>query len=383
MKKQIFILVFALCAISFSNTYGQMTPRPFTCLQGDALHPIAGNPYSYSVSVPLPPGDKIYRWMVTQDQTFITNKVLVATPEVVGASAFLASLNSGTYNTATTKKLGSAASDAISFTWKSFTYDDQNPVFVIVNVVNADGTCSPNNMKVYRIEPINAFTLDIANIDQAGTTLAYDADNTECISEIVASQYNVTSGNVDYDFGADTIYYEVTAANWTTSWNLSVRLTGVNAEETVSVKWATDLAFGSPQTMLNTILAPTIYTSATNVVPTYAANTANGTVGSAGESIFIRVILDHSVGTLNYEGLTNETIVLAIDGKTQLAAAVADRLGDVHYANGQLSAGPPIVCKTPVADGYTYDIATQIIAPRPAINTPAAMPAPGFLLVNP
>jgi hypothetical protein len=50
MKKQFCLLLIAVFAISFSNSYGQAlpgsAPRGTKCVD-DALHPIAGKPYDY------------------------------------------------------------------------------------------------------------------------------------------------------------------------------------------------------------------------------------------------------------------------------------------------------------------------------------------------
>jgi hypothetical protein len=364
MKKQFLIVTMAIFAIGISTTFGQLAPRTITCLPADALHPIAGTPYTYEVNVPTPPGTKTYLWRVTQDQTFITNKILVANPEIPGTSAFLAAAGAN-YNT------GTVDGNSISLTWRSFVYDPANPVFVIINVVNDNGTCSPNNMKVYKIQPINAFTLDIANLDKNKLLQpGYGSNIDRCISDIVSSTYDATAPEgVIYDFGADTLYYEVVAANWSDAWLPSVMITVPDAEETVAeIVWSTSTTFATTHAMT---LAAGVYTSTDNVVPSTGT-----TIGAAGESIFIRVIIDHSNGANNYEGLTAELITLAVDGITLLTATPP--LGDVHYDNGPNT--PP--CPPLVVDGYTNDIALQTLTPRPTIIevTPAA---PAFLPVKP
>lgn len=361
MKKQLFFLMVAFFAIGISSAFGQLAPRAITCLGADALHPIAGTPYTYEVNVPTPPGTKTYLWRVTQDQTFITNKVLTATAEVPGTSAFLAAAGAN-YN------VGTVGANTISLTWNSFTYDPANPVFVIIQVVNDNGTCTPNNMKVYKIQPINAFTLDIANLDankvlQAG----YGSNIDRCISDIVSASYDATAPEgVLYDFGADTLYFEVVAANWSISWLPSVTISGFDAEETIQeIVWSTTTTFATTHAMT---LAAGVYTSADPVVPS-----SGTTVGATGESIFFRVIIDHSNGANNYEGLTAEQIAFAVDGITLLASATP--IGDVHFDNGTTTP-----CPAPVVDGFTNDIALQTITPRPDVQ--AVSPTP-FLPVKP
>lgn len=362
MKKQFLVLMVTALALAFAPAYGQLVPRTITCLSADALHPIAGTPYTYEVSVPTPPGTKTYLWRVTQDQTFITNKVLVANPEIPGTSAFLAAA-SANYN------VGTVDGNTITLTWNSFTYDPANPVFVLINVVNDNGTCSPNNMKVYKIQPINAFTLDIANLDKnKALQPGYGTNIDRCISDIVSSSYDATAPEgVLYDFGADTLYYEVVAANWSDAWLPSITISGLDPEETVQeVVWSSATTFATTH-VFN--LAAGVYTSADNVTP--STGTA---VGAAGESIYIRVIIDHTNGANNYEGLTAEQVALAVDGITLLTATPP--LGDVHYDNGPNN--PP--CPALVVDGFTNDIAYQTITPRPDVQ--AVSPTP-FLPVKP
>jgi hypothetical protein len=365
MKKQLFFLAMAIFAIGISSAFGQLVPRAITCLPSDALHPIAGTPYTYSVNVPTPPGTKTYLWRVTQDQTFITNKVLVATPEMPGTSTVLDAADP-TYN------VGTVGGNSISLTWKSFIYDPLNPVFVIINVVNDNGTCTPNNMKVYKIQPINAFTLDIANLDKNKVLQpGYGSNIDRCISDVVSAVYDATAPEgVLYDFGSDTLYFEVVAANWSDSWLPSLTISGYDPKETITeVVWSTSNTFAT--THLFT-LAAGVYTSADNVVPSTGT-----TVGVAGESIFIRVIVDHTNGANNYEGLTSEQIAVAVDGLTMLAAATP--LGDVHYNNG--AATPP--CPPLVVDGFTNDIALQTITPRPDVQDNTAPAGNDFLPVKP
>jgi hypothetical protein len=375
MKKQLLILIVALVAISFSTAYGQLAPRAITCLTADALHPIAGTPFTYEITVPTPAGTKEYTWFVTQDQHFINAGVLTANREVVPASGIVAATGAG-YNDAGT------GTNTVSITWKSFAYDPTAPVFVVIQVKNTASTpdaCVSQNMKVYKIIPQNAFSLDIANLnagatpDIAGTLVAgYGANLDKCIHDIVDAQYDATAPEgVIYDFGTDYMFYEVVAANFSTSWKPSFTLTGVDAEETVTVEWATDKNFTVPHAM---VLAAGVWSSA----DVYTVVDPSGSVGALGESIYVRVTLDHST-TANYEGLADEVAVLAVDGITNLSAPVAQQLGDVHTVAGTNL--PAEAC--PWVDLYANDIAQQTLKPRPTINAGATMPAPGLLPVKP
>ena len=372
MKKQLFLMLIAIFAISISSTYAQLTPRAVTCLTADALHPIAGSPYTYQVNVPTPPGTKEYLWFVTQDPNFIAAGTLTANRETVPASSLLAATGTG-YNDPTT---GTAS---LSLTWKSFSYNPAQPVFVVIQVKNtSSGTdaCLSQNMKVYKIQPLNAFTLDIANQNSAQVTQSgYGSNITRCIADIVSSTYvpESTPGAGDdgilYDFGQDIMYYEVVAANWSEAWRPSVMLSGVDPLEHVKVEWSNDAAWTTPITM--TDAGGGLYTTTGTVTP------ASGTfVGSAGQSIFIRVTLKHSDGVNpSYMGLTDETVVLAVDGIT--VPTVGTGVGDVHYQAG----GTPSSC--PWIDGFANDIASQTLKARPDVVSNTGLPVLPFLPVKP
>jgi len=366
MKKQIFILIVALFSISLSSAYGQVVcpaPRPVdpTCLPNDAMHPMAGAPYNYIVTVPTPPGTKEFTWLVTQDKNFIVAPgTLTSNREAVGGN-FLAATGTG-YNDPVT---GTAT---LSLTWKSFTYDAANPVFVVIQVKNTDpsaGACLTNNLKVFKIQPVNAFTLDIANVAEDKTTVSpYETSINRCISPVVSATYDPTAPEgVLYDFGVDYLYYVVTAANFSTSWLPSLQVTAIDAKETVTaVEWfrPTDTAFGTPGAMT---LSGSTYTASAPV----PVLDASGTVGSAGECIVIRVTIDHTNGANQYEGLADETVTIAVDGKTQLAATTP--VGDIHFSK---TVGIAADCG--LEDGFRNDISTQIIKARPDIQsaTPAS-----------
>jgi len=235
------------------------------------------------------------------------------------------------------------------------------------------GGCITQNMKVFKIEPINSFTLDIVNVNAAGAAQAYETPIDRCIHDIVSATYDGTAPEgVIYDFGEDYLYYAVTAAKFSTSWLPSVMITGLDPLETITaVEWARpdDFVFATPHAMPATA-TPGEYKSTDPVLvldPT-------GTVGTAGECIVIRVTIDHTNGANQYEGTADETITLAVDGVTNLAGTP---LPDVHYSNN--FPVPNTDCG--LADGYTYDWTQQTIKARPDITAPT-MPAPGLLPVK-
>jgi hypothetical protein len=369
MKKQISILIVALFFLNLTSAFGQVTcPAPravdATCLPNDALHPIPGSPYNYIVTVPTPPGTKEFTWLVTQDKNFIVSPGTLTTNRETTTGNFLAATGAG-YNDPV------AGTATLSLTWKAFTYDAANPVFVVIQVKNTDITsgCTPNNLKVFKIEPVNAFTLDIANVGADKKTVsAYETNIDRCISPVVSATYDATAPEgVKYDFGLDYLYFVVTAANFTTSWRPSLQITGLDAKETVTaVEWfrPDDATFATAGAMT---LSGSSYTAATPVL----ALATSGTVGPTGECIVIRVTIDHTNGTNSWEGITDETIIIAVDGKTQLAATTP--VGDIHFSK---TVGTAADCGK--EDDFRNDKATQVLKARPDIQSATpANPGPG------
>lgn len=376
MKKQILFLVMALFAIFTSPVFGQLTlPTPrvvdVTCLPNDAIHPMPGTPYNYSIEVPTPAGTKAYTWFVTQDKNFIVAPGTLTTNRETTTGDFLSATGSG-YNDAAT---GTAT---LSLTWKSFVYDAANPVFVVIQVKSTEaGACSPNNMKVFKIQPSNSFTLDIANLGADKVTVSpYETNIDRCISDIASATFDPAAPEgIKYDFGVDYLYYVVTAANFSTSWKPSLKLSGIDPKETVTaVEWfrPTDTGFATPEPMT---LAAGVYT-ANNPVTVIDAS---GTVGALGEGIVIRVTIDHTDGANQYEGTADEIITAAVDGKTQLTLPTP--LGDIHFSK---TAGNGTDCG--LEDDFRNDIAVQTLKARPNIQSATpANPGPGnvpFLIVK-
>jgi len=96
----------------------------------------------------------------------------------------------------------------------------------------------------------------------------------------------------------------------------------------------------------------TTYTTAGQV----GAVVTGGAVGAGGECIIVRV----TVLNQKFEGPAVLPVVLAVDGKTDLTQLLAAQTSDVHYT------GAVGVCG--VADGFTNDIATHNLQPRPTIT---------------
>lgn len=358
MRKSIFLTAIFTLLVSVSVFAQELTgtvtcPTPTsvdqTCLEADALHPIAGTEYTYEVNVPTPAtGTKKYKWIVTQDVNFIQDGDLTSAIENNdGTGDYVLDAGTG-YNDE------ASATNQLKITWKSFVHDSAKPVFVVINVTNENG-CSTNNLKVYKIEPKNAFTLDIANVEATKdeTTGVYTAGNvtssnvSSCISKVAGAKYNPTEDKVEYDYGTDHLFFAVTAANFSTSWKPTFKLDGVATGEVAKVEYKRNNATDSWTEAVVDGTDPKQYNG-----EAVDADAANGTVGQSGECILVRVTVEHK----KVETIADQDITLAVDGKTNLSADPADQLADIHHAD----------CTD---DGFTNDSVTHTLKARPDVKS--------------
>jgi len=373
MKKSIFILLVALLGLGLSQAYAQdpvIVPTGLdpTCIDlTDPLHPVPGSPYTYEVNVPNPPGDKSYRWYVTQDEDFALNGTYNwATAEAIGGPILAA--GSANYNVLT------ADATTVTLTWQSFVLDPGEYVFVVIYVENVGASCTNNNIKIYRILPAHAFTLDIANIDSTNNIIV--ANNfSQCVDDVVNAQFDASilpDGGIVYDYGQNIFYFGVAAANFSGQYNLTAVFDGLQlatpggtANQTAEIFWGYSMAnideFG-----------PFPLTTASNGVPQdlgIVEAPGGGTVGQSGQMIYFRIHLHNNQFEAAGTGIDQYSYSFAVNGKLVDALgnplAPDDSMDDLHWAN----------CSP---DLYDNDVASQVLLARPAINS-VNPPAPGFL----
>jgi len=340
MKKQVFlILVLAIFAISFSTSYGQnaiqgFAPRPLTCVAAGPLAPIAGVPYDYSAL--LNPAAGSAYWYATTSTSFMAAGARVAGIEAASPGSVVAAATNYMNNA-----LGATSPSTTNITWSSAglfaatVASGADPkLFVVVEYTAPAAGCA-NNMKVYPITPINAFTVDITNVN-AGVSSAYDALVEQCFDKIQSAVF--TGGVIDYDFGTNILYFEVVAANFTGSFTPTFLLGGLGDTQTADIAW--DVAVGGGYA--NSITTGTGNgTYAGSAVPTLLTNT------SAGVSIYVKVTIHND----DFEGLLAEPITLAVDA--------VNFEGQIDVVNSDCS---PVI----VAD--FVDVATQNLNPRPTVT---------------
>ena len=377
MKKQILFLAFFILAVfaGMNKSYGQYsnklsaaptfcppaTPIGAACATADALHPIPGTLYPYTVTVTNGGTAPTIHWFVTDNPNFIVDNAttdgggdLTTDIEAAATSDYIQAAGAS-YNVPTN------TSNTVDITWKYF--PSTTTVFLVA-YVKGDPTCT-DNIQVYKIQPSHAFTLDIAALTAAG---AENTTKSDCVSPVVSAIY--TAPNVVMDYGVNYVYFTVNAANFAHSWLPSFQVTADNmgTDGTLAVDWAYPSESTGTAVWHPTTGAAGIYTSAVTDPVKPITTTATG-VGAAGECIVVRVTVDHNKN----ETLANITLNFAANGvmynfgTTDYSNAL---LGDLHH---QAGAGPTEAC--PWVDMFTNDKTTYTLTRRPTIVDATTPPA--------
>lgn len=350
MKKQIlFSLLLALFAgtIVFGQAITGSAPRGILCVDSP-LNPIAGKEYTYQAGSNQTGN---YTFWATKDVNFISTSAGVTTTNMAASKLTTAS---GDLLTASSNYATADASDLVKITWSDAIISGTTPAAPTFVAVNQDGTCT-NNFKVWNITPIKAFTVDIRNMDNATVApLAYGANEDQCFDQVRGAKYN--AGTVEYDYGTQILYFEVIAANFTSSWIPTFTLAGLGNGQTAVIEWDYNNTFNS-----GAVGAP--YTVASGTASATPVSTAL-TSTTSGVSIYVRVTITNST----FEGLAALPITLTVDG--------VNSVGEWDIENNTLSDPGPLCNAAAGADNM--DVATQTIKPRPTVNAVApATFAPG------
>ncbi|WP_340111472.1 hypothetical protein [Maribellus mangrovi] len=374
MKKQILILFLFVAAIvaGTSNAFGQLsvgspdlpyldvqptycTPAtPIDCGNGsDALAPVPGTSYEYTVTSPTSTG--AVHWFVadlTADGTIVDAQGnIAATIELADGTSNYILTADGAYNDVTTPN----TSKTVNITWKAF---DGNANTIVLVVYNVDDANCTDNMEVYRIIPQYNFSLDIASIADDGVNGGDVAPVEDCVNPIQAASYD--GSNLTVDYGTDYVFFAVNASNWQTSWmpgDFAVTTdpgSGLGGSTVAVTGWAyPDQAFGA-SSVWNTVGTDPVEASH------YASNN-NGFIAS--ECIIVRVEVVHS--TLD-ENIFAETINLTVNGDMYNAETATH---DGTYPDLESGDGT-----TACTDDLTSDNADYILTPRPDIDETTPSP---------
>lgn len=369
MKKQIlFFIAFTMSLFAVNRSYAQdinyvnaasitgVTPTALPCVTEDALHPLPGKTYNYSVSVNPGVTTGNVQWFV-YNATTNTNIIvggsitaaLTAAEADGGTSQFLLDAENAKY------KNNTNTSGSIDISWQSF--DGNANKILLVAYVQGNGGCS-DNIEVFRIKPTFAFTLDIAGLMPNGTTPA-SGNAYECVTPVQSASYDGT--NLIMDYGDNYVYFTVNAANFVHSWKPTFSIVANNTQSPLAIS---DITWAYPSEAIKSTGGT--WNAATDPVLAKATSKA---VGSTGEIIVVRVHLDH--GKNENDASASRNVIIGVDGAMYDVAAT-------NYSNASLKDLDPAAsapCTNTVTDQATYDL-----TPRPAITT--SVVAPGFETKN-
>ena len=373
-------LIFAGTNKGFGQAVHYSEPRPITCVN-DALHPRAGISYTYEATG-VDAGGK-WHFYATKDPNFIVtaggtggtittggttvmNTTTAILVDPAGTNTLVAAAD---YNIAITATTGNTDGN-VDITWSydiitkteyqgtpDPTFTNAGPTFVVAYYVDAAG-CT-DNIKVWEIDPIYNFTVDVLSIeaDAPTTAPAYGTVAEDCFSPVESAKYN-GGDDMLFNYGENYLYWEIVAANFVDRWvpTFSIDEAVLNAAQTLgTVEYTTSL----PADWATATWAPLV-SGTTEITIAAAALTADPDM-SEGVSIFVRVLVDHD----NYEGLANQNITLTVDG--QDAGGIWDIDNNV---------ATPVCENVGAADEADTSVST--LTKRPTV-TDAAMPDPKFV----
>lgn len=396
MKKQILFLTFFIAAIlAGMSSYAQyltvpnldadgtiecITAKPLTnCTGVDELHPVQGVEYTYTVNSTS--GNETVRWFVVNNMDLkdpstggqvdsLINSLNQVLP--VGSSYIDPATGLGDYilNLGTTNNDyddDAATNHSIDISWKFF--DGYQPEEVLLVAYVRDELNCTDNIAVYRIIPTPSFTLDIAVLNDNGDSIAgpLDAVEGECVSPIEFATYQSADDNapgsmLTVDYGENWVYYVVNAANFIDSWRPRFQISYAGARDSMEAQWtyiqaATNTANSAWHSInIATGTSPDDVIAGGGAADGSAVNSAGDMEVSAatGECIVIRVRIDY--GTVAEHDNATSILSVAVDGTmydpSDGSYTEDNGFDDLYFAD----------CTD---DGFTYDVVTYEITPRP------------------
>lgn len=403
MKKQILFLAMFTLALIFAGTnkgFGQLLPgvtdpsganQPIpglTCIgSSEPLHPFAGVPYKYILDGTQ--GEETaasYTWWTTKDPNFINGPVNIADMTGSNMSTRLTvapgELIATSTHYATTTPAATAGSNEIEITWSpdilaltqyQATAADAPKTSTFV-VGYAEGVLCADNIQVFEIAPLPNFTIDIAAINPTdnATTLPWDDASGElCVDDVQSAVYNTTSHELDMDYGTNTFYYEVAAANFVKNWTPTFQiLGGLRTSQTAVISLHTTLADAtSAGAGLWTSAAIDVAGMNTDIASGTALTAATPADAATGVSVYVRVIVTNN----QEESLTANPFILAVDARDNDAGGIWDMEDNDCDGSGGLDEPDQV------------DFATITVTPRPQLDdatTPETIPNPDAPIIK-
>lgn len=296
MKKNVFFS--AILALISVASYGQViakqgsVPTPVTC-SDSPLNPIIGKKYTYTANANPAGGNLLF--FATNNPSFINNGVLSTARYTDGNQL---EVEGSTYNNSTN------AATSVEIAWTG----EAGTSYLVSYYKNptTGATCANDNIKVWKIEPRNAFTIEVRNVSEP-----HDPTNSSTINEIdvcygavKSATYNQATNKVDYDYGEQKLYYEFIAANYDKNFKPKFKVEGLDPKQEVTLKWTVDGGALTNGTLVN------IGTNNEFELPEIQADTnadpANG----------VSVYLELTIANKTFEGIADNKITLKADATT-------------------------------------------------------------------
>lgn len=388
-----------------NNVFGQLLPGitdptratppalqpipPISCVAtASALNPIPGISFTYAMDNGVVAGAATsanWTWWATQDKNFIltegTNNIatmLLSPTTTTAGTDLVASSPSPTYGT--DNKGGVLGTNQVSITWSSSILaktkyqataaDNTAGLFSTFVVGYSEGAAGcTDNIQVFEINPSPNFTIDIAAIDATGATLNWGVDSEErCVDKVQSAVYTIgTPTGIVMDYGTNTIYYEVAAANFVTNFVPQFRvISGLNTDQTAIISIYSTYADATNPASTPLWSSIPITAAAVTANTNFRANlglTATAVADIAtGVSFFVKVLIDNNTE----ESLLDNPFVLAVDAEDNVVAgtgvANTSSIWDMEDAD----------CTAMDDTADQEDQSTITITPRPTLQmTPA------------
>lgn len=299
MNKKIILLVGLACTmVGFS--YGQATQTakkgstatPIACV-GDPLHPIIGTTYEYTAIADAAHAGGKYHFFATNLTEFVTNGALNTTGAYTDGSQLF--VKSGTYNL-------EEDTGKISLSWSS---SSGSKSFLVVKYTD-DDNCKNDNLKVFKIEPKNAFSIEWRNIKD----IAKPLDSTNfvkdvvdvCLSSVKSATYNTTEDKMEYDYGEQPLYYELIASNYDKSFKPSFKVSGLDQSQEAELYW------GYSKDDISNKVTGDLSTK----VELQEIVADSGADPKEGVSIYLKLVVKNKT----HEGIADQEITIAADATT-------------------------------------------------------------------
>ncbi|GET45245.1 hypothetical protein RCZ01_05470 [Capnocytophaga felis] len=282
--------VYAQGAPANKAVKGTAPTQNVTCTD-NAQNPIVGKRYTYTINGP----EGKYHFFATDNGTFIDNGALATSGAYTEGNGQI-NVGAGSYNNANSEE------KSIDITW---TNAAASTSYLVVNHSPKTGCTTTNNLKVLKIQPKNAFFIELRNMDKDKQTQALSTTSNVdvCLGQIKSAV--LTGDQIAYDYGQQSLFYEFIAVNYDKTFTPQIKIEGLQEGQTATLKW------GYSKENISTELSNTItHTGNTITLPQITAEET--ATPSEGVSIYLELAIKNG----KVEGTNDQQITLSADATT-------------------------------------------------------------------